>query len=397
MAALCLLGSLATALLPSNSIGHRPPTSGTRLRSLQTILMCDLAGSEQPPALLSGRRVVEGDLLVHKDAESQAWWRAVAREVVGNRVLVHYAGCDPYWDAWVDIDEMTLMHMDSNERAKEAGAFQSEEYESSMDDEAVLKEMRKKRWEDNARWQINVFARSQLGVFDGTSVEYVQTVRDDGSLRFSKEESSSSCSADVLDGSASLFMVDKMRTPSLGIDLQADYRAFTPEMGNMAVANAYTLAQADADGSILLELALKEGTRRVRCKLLYNSGDSGERQLERLAVVKEAAEGSTFAQGDDMGTVDLDGSPGRGLYNPPSGMHDGSVYTTLYCDGGVTLKFPRAIPLNVPGCISLDWVAGKMRYQLDRKFSAMDGSLASLELTEISKEDSMIYPPSSKS
>lgn len=167
MAALCLLGSLATALLPSNSIGHRPPTSGTRLQSLQTILMCDLAGSEQPPALLSGRRVVEGDLLVHKDAESQAWWRAVAREVVGNRVLVHYAGCDPYWDAWVDIDEMTLMHMDSNERAKEAGAFQSEEYESSMDNEAVLKEMRKKRWEDNSRWQINVFARccTPSGVF----------------------------------------------------------------------------------------------------------------------------------------------------------------------------------------------------------------------------------------
>lgn len=39
---------------------------------------------------------------------------------------------------------------------------------------------------------------------------------------------------------------------------QTDYRAFTPEMGNMAVANAYSLAQAESDGSILLELGLKE-------------------------------------------------------------------------------------------------------------------------------------------
>lgn len=51
--------------------------------------------------------------------------------------------------------------------------------------------------------------------------------------------------------------------------LQADYRAFTPEMGNMAVANAYTLAQADADGSILLELALKE----VSCLPLLRCAD----------------------------------------------------------------------------------------------------------------------------
>lgn len=34
-----------------------------------------------------------------------------------------------------------------------------------------------------------------------------------------------------------------------------------------------------------------------------------------------------------------------------------------------------------------------LRYQLDRKFEQLDGSLASLELTEISKEDSMNYSP----
>ena len=34
-----------------------------------------------------------------------------------------------------------------------------------------------------------------------------------------------------------------------------------------------------------------------------------------------------------------------------------------------------------------------MRYQLDRKFAALDGSLTALELTEILKDDAEIYPP----
>lgn len=42
---------------------------------------------------------------------------------------------------------------------------------------------------------------------------------------------------------------------------------------------------------------------------------------------------------------------------------------TLYCEGGVTLVFPTEIPADSAGAISLDWVAGKMRYQIDRKFA----------------------------
>ena len=55
------------------------------------------------------------------------------------------------------------------------------------------------------------------------------------------------------------------------------------------------------------------------------------------------------------------------------------------------------MPSGGGGCISLDWVAGNMRYQIDRKFAALDGSLSSLELTEILTTDSREYPPDFKS
>ena len=38
-------------------------------------------------------------------------------------------------------------------------------------------------------------------------------------------------------------------------------------------------------------------------------------------------------------------------------------------------------------------VAGNMRYQIDRKFIKLDGSLSSLELTEIRKSDADTRPP----
>lgn len=41
----------------------------------------------------------------------------------------------------------------------------------------------------------------------------------------------------------------------------------------------------------------------------------------------------------------------------------------------------------------LAWSAGKMRYQIDRKFKKLDGSLSSLELTEIQKEDAKKFLP----
>jgi hypothetical protein len=42
--------------------------------------------------------------------------------------------------------------------------------------------------------------------------------------------------------------------------------------------------------------------------------------------------------------------------------------------------------------LSMDWTAEDMRYQVDRKFTEVDGSLNSLELTEIQPQDAEVYP-----
>ena len=76
---------------------------------------------------------------------------------------------------------------------------------------------------------------------------------------------------------------------------------------------------------------------------------------------------------------------------PPKGDKRG--YCSLYCEGGITLVFPTSVDAGASGFLSLDWIAGKMRYQLDRKFKSLDGSLASLELTEIMKSDAETFLP----
>ena len=55
-------------------------------------------------------------------------------------------------------------------------------------------------------------------------------------------------------------------------------------------------------------------------------------------------------------------------------------YISLYLEGGLTLVFPTSVAHGSGGCISLDWVAGSMRYQIDRKCVAPDVSLLSLTL-----------------
>jgi len=106
--------------------------------------------------------------------------------------------------------------------------------------------------------------------------------------------------------------------------------------------------------------------------------------------VSAAVDGEASGEGNDeffVGEGDMDGprKSGRGLYDPPRG--DKTGYISLYGEGGVTLVFPTTVAEDMPGCISLDWVAGNMRYQIDRKFAKLDGSLSSLELTEIRKSD----------
>ena len=61
-------------------------------------------------------------------------------------------------------------------RAEAAGekdkAFQMDEYMDSLEDEELLEQMRQRKWAENARWQLNVFAQAQLGEWAGEATMY---------------------------------------------------------------------------------------------------------------------------------------------------------------------------------------------------------------------------------
>ena len=67
------------------------------------------------------------------------------------------------------------------------------------------------------------------------------------------------------------------------------------------------------------------------------------------------------------------------------------MYCSLYVEGGLTLVFPEKLSLNQSGFLSVDWIAGEMRYQADRKFAAPGRPVSSFEVTEIRTEDADTY------
>ena len=189
--------------------------------------------------------------------------------------------------------------------------------------------------------------------------------------------------------------------PDLDLDLNPNLSPHphplpsTLTQGNMAVGNAFTLSSGPGSVPLLLELGLKEAAERVRAKLVYDLDESGatpQMRLRRVAIVREAS-------GADAAAADAGlGRPGTGLYDVPAG--DKEKYCSLYCEGGLTLVCPFVLPLapddEARGCISLDWTGAKMRYQADRKFGVLDGSLSTFELTEILSTDSQDYTPDFK-
>lgn len=347
---------------------------------------------------VGGQPVEEGDGLLCRDAESDAWWRATVREVDGSRVLVHYTGCSDDWDLWMEASSTDLM------RAEDGGAressFQSEEYEAGLDDEELLEAMRERKWAENARWQLNVFAQEQLGEWQGKCTVYELTPGEDGVPRLVEGATTECASGAVISGGDEVTWRDELGDElalapmSTGATLSSE--SFYPQkQGNMAVGNAFTLSSGPASVPLLLELGLKEAAERVRAKLVYDldeTDDAPQMRLRRVAIVREASGSAAVdAAADDDGP----GRPGSGLYDTPAGNKE--KYCSLYCEGGLTLVCPFVLPLapdaDARGCISLDWTGAKMRYQADRKFGQLDGSLSTFELTEILSSDARNYTP----
>ena len=139
----------------------RPLSVAVAQRAARSVLMC----SEPVTVMVGGQPVEEGDGLLCRDAESDAWWRATVKAISGSRVLVHYTGCSDEWDLWMEADSTDLMRAEAG--GVQPAAFQSEEYEEGLDDEELLDAMRERKWAENARWQLNVFAQEQLGDWQG--------------------------------------------------------------------------------------------------------------------------------------------------------------------------------------------------------------------------------------
>ena len=394
MSALALVAAAASLLLS-------PPLA--RLDAACTrraVVWCSAADDADALPLIGGLPIEEGEGVLCRDEESDAWWRATVKQIRGSEVLVHFTGCDDAWDQWLDSSSPDLMRMDRVEQKKDEVAFQSDSLEESMDDAELLEEYRKQRWDENAKWQLTTFAQAQLGSWAGEIDLYELDGSGGVRKRVGPWKPECSCeTATVAD--MELELVDTL--PSVAAQLAVSTRmgapAFRPEVGNMAVAGAFSLA-TPADGGWLFEVAIREEERRVRCKLLYTAdGDAAPADgdavppmsLASMAILREGRGGTAFYPSDSEEAADIDGSPGRGLYDPPPG--DKLDYCSLYIEGGVTLVFPTRVTAGGSGAISLDWIAGTMRYQLDRKFKKLDGSLSSLELTEIQKEDAEKYLP----
>lgn len=346
-------------------------------------------------ARIGGEPARVDDAVLCRDRESNAWWRASVREISGKLVLIHYSGCDDYWDEWMEASSPNLMRLDMD---APKSAFQMEEFEMNLDDDELLEEMRKKKWRENARWQLNVFAQAQLGDWRGRCTLYDVLALDpsdaNSAVRLKEAETSECSSTGAIGDGNYVRWEDEMSEPNLSSSATLDDSTFYPENGNMAVGNAFTFALPSGEGEgrqMLLELGLRDGGRRVRCKLLYVAGKGGageeELRLRRVAVLRER-EGATP---DVLPDLDSPATPGTGLYDPPPG--DKGKYCSLYCDEGLTLVAPFQLALaDSAGYISLDWTGEQMRYQADRKFKCLDGSLSSFELTEIQSADADRYP-----
>ena len=160
----------------------------------------------------------------------------------------------------------------------------------SLDDDELLDEMRKKKWRENARWQLNVFAQAQLGDWRGRCTLYDVVAVDasdadgDGAMRLAEGATVACKSAGAIGDGNVVRWDDEMSEmsemsetsgpsgPSLSSAATLDDSTFYPERGNMAVGGAFTFALPCGEGdgaSLLLELGLRDGGRRVRAKLLF--------------------------------------------------------------------------------------------------------------------------------
>ena len=316
----------------------------------------------------------------------------------------------------------------------------AEEFPASAADDEILEELRLKKQLANDVWQSTLLRDTQGGKFVGSYEVFVpRRNKDTGDLGLARlDAGSSTCeiSAGAFDATfgVSINFSETYDTAStaqspnlaaaaatsaeklaLSMLLRPTRPLFAPDefrtaRGNQCVGAAFSVGQFEQQGALhVAELGIREGLMRIRVRFAYQrvsapgqsstilsqqEVDSGSYALELLgfAVIKEALESATPFEVKPL----LLDEPGVALYDPQA---SGEPYVELRFKPRLTILYPRALmtasPLGGPPTVlTIQWEGRDgMRYQVDRKFVDLLGSIKTLELTEIRTQDAEAFPP----
>lgn len=153
------------------------------------------------------------------------------------------------------------------------------------------------------------------------------------------------------------------------------------------------------------EVGIVSDDMRFRLKLDYGTNTkAGSLLLKTLTVCRETRDEWPRSPNasNDMTTC-LFGPPGAvgGLYDPPPLRceEQAKQYVVVNLEGGATALVPFRMDQHDDAeegyVVSLDWTAGSMRYQVDRKVECGKNllSLRTLELSEVRRDDADTYRP----
>lgn len=172
---------------------------------------------------------------------------------------------------------------------------------------------------------------------------------------------------------------------------------FRTVAGNQIVGNCYSLNRVENALDVhVAELAVREGSVRIRCRYAFKAGSSSALSIEEQSRYDLSLVGFTIVR-EILDTVSelemeklLDPTPGLGIYDP---QVTGDQYVQLNFPGRLSLFFPRGLKANMLQVLTMEWRGDAMRFQVDRRFVDISGSIKTLELTEIRAEDAEQYPP----
>eukprot|EP00903_Cladosiphon_okamuranus_P022143 g20364.t1 len=139
--------------------------------------------------------------------------------------------------------------------------------------------------------------------------------------------------------------------------------------------------------------SVAKGNEGVRAPSASASGSPGWMAIRRVFLVREGLDRLPLQ--DAAMEPELYGTAGKGLYDP-SPLSRSPLYFSIYAEGGLTVRFPLEVEDGQGGVFSVDWTEGSSRYQADRVFSALDGTVLRLEVTEIGTEDAEVFLPMEK-